>query len=50
MIAGCEEGLYPSVRDSSSESELEEEKRIFYVSVTRAKDNLILTCCDQRWQ
>lgn len=50
FIAGCEEGLYPSVRDESTPFELEEERRLFYVSVTRAMNELILTVCDNRWR
>ena len=49
-IAGVEEGLYPSLRDDSSDFDLEEERRLFYVSVTRAKDELVLNSCDNRWQ
>ena len=49
-IAGVEEGLYPSIRDDSTVFDLEEERRLFYVSVTRAKDELILTSCESRWQ
>ena len=50
FIAGCEEGLYPSLRTDSGQAQLEEERRLFYVSVTRAMNELILTCCGQRWQ
>ena len=49
-IAGAEEGLYPSIRPSSAKFELEEERRLFYVSVTRAKDELVITSCENRWQ
>ena len=49
-VAGCEEGLYPSIRNDDSEAELEEERRLFYVSVTRAKDRLVLTSCEERWR
>jgi superfamily I DNA/RNA helicase len=41
FIAGCEEGLLPcSLWGTSS---LEEERRLFYVGMTRARENLILT-------
>ena len=50
FIAGVEEGLYPSLRDQNSAFELEEERRLFYVSMTRAKDRLILTSCESRWK
>lgn len=50
FIAGVEEGLYPALRSDSSDFDLQEERRLFYVSITRAKDELILTSCDQRWR
>ena len=50
FIAGVEEGLYPALRQDSSQFDLEEERRLFYVSVTRAKDELILTSCSTRWK
>ena len=37
------DGLLPSVRSMESIQELEEERRLFYVAVTRAKENLFLT-------
>lgn len=50
IIAGCEEGLYPSLRDDTTDFEIEEERRLFYVSVTRAMNELILTSCGERWK
>ena len=47
IITGMEEGLFPSGREETAE-ELEEERRIFYVSITRAKDQLYLTSCRSR--
>ena len=47
IITGMEEGLFPS-RPDESEDDLEEERRIFYVSITRAKKELYLTSCRQR--
>jgi DNA helicase II / ATP-dependent DNA helicase PcrA len=47
IITGLEEGLFPSRRDFEKD-ELEEERRIFYVSITRAKRELYLTSCRQR--
>lgn len=47
IITGLEEGLFPSRRDFADE-ELEEERRIFYVSITRAKRDLYMTCCRRR--
>lgn len=45
FIAGLEEGLFPHVlsRISSNESSLEEERRLFYVALTRARKKLFLT-------
>lgn len=42
-IAGMEENLFPSQMVLNSREELEEERRLFYVAVTRAKKQLILT-------
>lgn len=43
FIVGMEEGLFPHSRTTINPSELEEERRLCYVAVTRAKDHLILT-------
>jgi len=48
IITGLEEGLFPG-RANSGQEELEEERRIFYVSITRAKDELYLTSCRKRF-
>ncbi|MGB9594393.1 MAG: 3'-5' exonuclease, partial [Anaerolineae bacterium] len=42
FILGLEEGILPHVRSSDSPEELEEERRLFYVGITRAKDRLYL--------
>jgi len=47
IISGMEEGLFPSGREDSAE-DLEEERRILYVSITRAKNELYLTSCRSR--
>ncbi len=48
IITGLDDGLFPGWR-SESVDDLEEERRIFYVSVTRAMDELYLTtCCTRR--
>ena len=49
-LAGLEEGLFPLSRALESEGGLEEERRLFYVGVTRAMDALFLTYADQRWR
>jgi len=47
IIVGMEEGLFPS-RPDESDDDLEEERRIFYVSITRAKKEVYFTACRQR--
>jgi DNA helicase-2/ATP-dependent DNA helicase PcrA len=48
IMAGMEEGLFPHSRSAESESELEEERRLCYVGMTRAKERLILTHAQER--
>ena len=43
FMVGMEEGVFPGYRSMSDESELEEERRLCYVGITRAKQNLYLT-------
>ncbi len=43
MIAGCEEGIFPHSRAFESANELEEERRLAYVGLTRARELLYLT-------
>jgi DNA helicase-2/ATP-dependent DNA helicase PcrA len=43
FIAGLEEGLFPLSRSLESPSELEEERRLFYVGMTRAKERLFIS-------
>ena len=49
FIAGAEEGLFPLSRASDVPDELEEERRLMYVAVTRAKERLYVTYCDSRF-
>ena len=42
-IAGLEEGLFPHGSSLDDPTELEEERRLFYVALTRAKDEVLLT-------
>ena len=43
FVTGLEEGLFPHSNSMHDEAELEEERRIFYVAITRAKKVLYLT-------
>ncbi len=43
FIPGMEDGLFPSYRSMDSETGLEEERRLCYVGMTRAKEKLFLT-------
>ena len=47
FIAGLEDGIFPS-RSCETEDDLEEERRIFYVALTRAKKELFLFSCSRR--
>jgi len=48
FMAGMEEGLFPHSRSAESEEELEEERRLCYVGITRAKERLIITHASER--
>jgi DNA helicase-2/ATP-dependent DNA helicase PcrA len=48
FMAGMEEGLFPHSRSAENDEELEEERRLCYVGITRAKEKLILTCATER--
>ena len=48
FIAGMEDGLFPHSRSAESEDELEEERRLFYVGMTRAERRLFLTSAARR--
>ncbi len=47
IITGLEDQLFPG-RGAEDEDEIEEERRIFYVSITRARNQLYMTSCRQR--
>ncbi len=49
-IVGVEEGLFPSEMSSFSPKELEEERRLFYVAVTRAEKELVVSYSGQRYK
>ena len=48
VMAGLEEGLFPHSRSSDDETELEEERRLCYVGITRAQRRLVLTSAARR--
>ena len=49
-IAGMEEDLFPSQMMLSSRAELEEERRLFYVAITRAKNRLFMSYALTRYR
>jgi DNA helicase-2/ATP-dependent DNA helicase PcrA len=49
LLAGLEEGLFPHVRAAGSKRALEEERRLFYVGLTRARSRLFLSCARSRF-
>ena len=49
-VVGMEENLFPSAMSISNRQELEEERRLFYVAVTRAEKMLTLTHANTRYQ
>ncbi len=48
IVAGMEEGLFPHARSLQDEEDIEEERRICYVCLTRARERLILTSAARR--
>lgn len=50
FIAGLEDGILPHIRTVSNPSELEEERRLMYVAMTRAKEKLFITTARERYQ
>ena len=49
-VVGMEENLFPSIMSISSRQELEEERRLFYVAITRAEKQVTLTYAVTRYQ
>jgi DNA helicase-2/ATP-dependent DNA helicase PcrA len=49
-VVGCEENLFPSQRALESVEGVEEERRLFYVALTRAKSLATLSCVDMRFK
>ena len=48
FLIGMEEGIFPGHQSMMEPQELEEERRLCYVGITRARENLYLTCSKQR--
>ncbi|MEW5806197.1 MAG: UvrD-helicase domain-containing protein [Acidobacteriota bacterium] len=48
FIAGLEENLFPHARSMNSRDDIEEERRLFYVAMTRAKEKLFISFADSR--
>lgn len=48
FVVGAEEGIFPGIRAIGEPEEMEEERRLCYVAMTRAKEKLYLTCAGQR--
>ncbi len=48
FVAGMEDNVFPSSRSRDTDIELEEERRLAYVAITRAKEELHLLCASER--
>ncbi|MCL1934539.1 MAG: UvrD-helicase domain-containing protein [Candidatus Azobacteroides sp.] len=50
FVVGLEEDLFPSERSRNNPKEIEEERRLFYVAITRAEENVLLTYAKSRFR
>lgn len=50
FVVGLEENLFPSYQTLSTPDQIEEERRLFYVAITRAEEYLTLTYANSRYQ
>ena len=50
FVVGLEENIFPSPMSTNSLRELEEERRLLYVAITRAEKHCILTCAQNRFR
>jgi DNA helicase-2/ATP-dependent DNA helicase PcrA len=48
-VTGLEEGLFPSARSLDNQANIEEERRLLYVAMTRAKNKLLLSWAENRF-
>lgn len=48
FLVGMEDGLFPSQKSTEEPGRLEEERRLAYVGITRARERLVLTCAESR--
>jgi DNA helicase-2/ATP-dependent DNA helicase PcrA len=50
FVVGLEENLFPSELSNNNPKEIEEERRLFYVAITRAEENAVLTYAKNRYR
>jgi DNA helicase-2/ATP-dependent DNA helicase PcrA len=50
FVVGMEENLFPSIQSLNARADLEEERRLFYVAVTRAQQKLTLSYAENRYR
>jgi DNA helicase-2/ATP-dependent DNA helicase PcrA len=50
FLVGLEEDLFPSPMSSGSQKELEEERRLFYVALTRAEESVVISYANERYK
>ena len=48
FLVGAEEGIFPGIKAIGEQEEMEEERRLCYVAITRAKKKLFISCAKQR--